>query len=326
MKKLLICGATGFIGHNLTDYFAQKYKIYGIYHNRFPHNTHNINWIQADLTNRIDVERSLEGMGIVIQSAAYTTCSKEAVSKPYLFVTDNAVMNALILEASFKHNIEHLIFLSCSVMYRSNFLPQEETDFDFHALTTYNPYFGPALTKVYIEKLCEFYATLGRTKYTAIRHSNIIGPYDKFDLKKGHVFAATMKKVIDAKNGQRIKVWGNGEESKDFLYVSDLINAIHLVIKKQKDPFKLYNIGSGLPTTITELVKKIITYSKKKLTIVYSKNKPSIRTEIYLDSTKARKELGWKQKISLDEGIKQTWDWCNLETACDCVGEKRSRK
>ena len=71
--------------------------------------------------------------------------------------------------------------------------------------------------------MCEFYSRLGRNKYTLIRHSNIYGPNDKFDLKKSHVFGASLNKVVNCKNNF-VNIWGDGKESRDLLYISDLIN------------------------------------------------------------------------------------------------------
>ena len=92
----------------------------------------------------------------------------------------------------------------------------------------------------YREK-CEFYSRLGKNKYTIIRHSNVYGPYDKYDLKKSHVFGATVSKVINTKNGD-IKIWGNGEEKRDLMYVGDLSTIIFLAIKKQKKIFLVYSM------------------------------------------------------------------------------------
>ena len=65
--------------------------------------------------------------------------------------------------------------------------------------------------------MCEFYSNLSKTKYTVIRHSNIYGPYDKFDLEKSHVFGATLTKVMNGK--ERVTVWGTGREGRDLLYI-----------------------------------------------------------------------------------------------------------
>ena len=170
------------------------------------------------LTNREDVDELLKpGYDILVQAAATTSGAKEIVNKPYYHVTDNAVMNSLIFRSAFEHNIGHVIFFSCTVMHQSSDKPLKEDDFDANK-GMHPRYFGVGWTKVYIEKMCEFYSRISSTKYTVVRHSNIFGPYDKFDLERSHVFGATMTKVMTAKDGGKIVVWGTGEEERDLLY------------------------------------------------------------------------------------------------------------
>jgi len=310
-KKLLICGATGFIGRNLAEHFAQAegFEVYGTYFKSPPLENNKIKMIYADLTNRNDVERAIEGMDVLIQAAATTSGAKDIVSKPYYHVTDNAVMNSLIFRAAFERKVPRVIFFSCTVMYQSGEVAMRECDFDANA-EMYPNYFGVGWTKVYIEKMCEFYSRIGPTQYTAIRHSNIYGPWDKYDLEKSHVFGATMTKVLTAKDG-RIVVWGTGEEERDLLYVSDLVHFVELAIERQKTKFGLYNVGLGRAISVAELVKKIVVISGKCIAIEYDLSKPSLKTGLFLDTAKAADELGWAPKVGLDEGIRKTMDWYN---------------
>ena len=160
----------------------------------------------------------------------------------------------------------------------------------------------------YILRRCVNFMRLGRNRYTVIRHSNIYGPYDKFDLEKSHVFGATITKVMTAQDG-KIKVWGSGEEERDLLFVSDLVRFVELALSKQKNNFDLYNVGYGRSIAIKDLVQKIIDISDKQLVIEYDLSKPSIKTKLCLDSTKAKEKLGWEPRVSLEEGIKKTMEW-----------------
>jgi len=186
-------------------------------------------------------------------------------------------------------------------------MPLKEIDFDANR-EIYPNYFGVAWNKVYLEKMCEFYARLDRNKYTAIRHSNIYGPYDKYDLEKSHVLGATITKVMTAKDG-RIKVWGTGEERRDLLYVSDLVKFVELAIFRQGNSFELYNVGYGSSISIKDLVNKIIDYSDKQLSIEHDLSKPSNKTALCLDCEKAKEELGWEPQMSLEEGVRKTIEW-----------------
>ncbi|MFH1351961.1 MAG: NAD-dependent epimerase/dehydratase family protein [bacterium] len=309
-RKILVCGSTGFIGRNVAEYFAalDGCKVYGTYFKSEPLDNPKIKMIEADLTNRDDVSGAIKGMDIVIQAAATTSGAKDIVTKPYYHVTDNAVMNALIFRAAYDCKIKHAVFLSCTTMYQSSDIPVKETDFDANE-EIYPNYFGGAWTKVYNEKMCEFYSGIGTTKYTVIRHSNIYGPYDKFDLERSHVFGATVTKVMTAGECGKITVWGQGYEERDLLYVSDLVNFIDIAMDKQKSKFEIYNVGMGYSVSVRDLVKKIIGCAGKNLKVEYDESKPSIKTKLCLDTAKAKRELGWEPEVSLNEGISRAIEW-----------------
>lgn len=306
-KRMLVCGASGFIGRNLFEYFSKRndFEVIGTYHRRKFGNLSNL--IQADLTKKQDVEKILKGVDILIQAAATTSGSKDIVEKPYLHVTGNAVMNAHLFQAAYEHNVSQVIFFSCTVMYPILNRPIKESDLKLDD-GIYQKYFGVGWTKIYIEKLCEFYSRLGKTKFTVIRHSNIYGPYDKFDLLKSHVFGATVTKVMTNKSG-RIIVWGEGKEERDLLYVSDLVNFVNLVIDKQDYSFDIFNAGLGKSISVKDLVSKIIKISGNKLIVKFDRTKPTIATKLVLNINKAKKKFGWSPKISLDEGINKTLSW-----------------
>ncbi len=307
-KKILICGATGFIGRNLIENLSKNknYKIYATYNKKNKFKLKNIKWIKGDLRNDTFSKRVTKNIDIIIQAAATTTGSKDVVMQPFVHVTDNAVMNAYLFRNAYINKVKHVIFFSCTTMYKSskksikenNFNPLKDID---------HKYFGVATTKVYNENMCDFFSRLGNTKYTAIRHSNIYGPYDKYDLERSHVFGATITKVMTAK--KEVVVWGKGTEERDLLHIDDLVNFVKLVIQKQKGKFQLFNCGVGYSISINNLVKKIIKISKKKLKIKYDLTKPTIPTHLSVNCDLAKKNLGCKPKIKLEDGIKSTVGW-----------------
>jgi nucleoside-diphosphate-sugar epimerase len=261
--------------------------------------------IQADLTDKSQIEKVVQGMDVIIQGAAVTTGAKDTITRPYLHVTDNAVMNALLFRAAFEHKVKHVIFFSCTTMYSPSPDPLREEDFNHQIIPKYH---GVAWTKVYNEKMCDFYSRIGSTKYTAIRHSNIYGPCDKFDLDRSHVFGATVNKVLNNTDGT-LTVWGDGSEGRDLLYVSDLLDFVELVIAKQTEKFELLNLGCGENIVIRDLVQKLIAASGKKIKIQYDTTKPTLNFNITLNCDKARKQFGWSPKVGLDEGIQKTLKW-----------------
>jgi len=313
VKKVLVCGATGFMGRNISEYFEKLdgFEVYATGLKRKLENWPSDRFFKVDLTNREQVKNLFESeqFDIVIQAAATTSGSKDIIEKPYLHVTDNAVMNSLILQACYDYNVGHFLFLSCGVMYNPERSPVTEEDFYLDE-GIFDKYFGVGWTKVYVEKMCQFFAGLGRTKHTAIRHSNTYGPYDKYDLEKSHMFGATITKVMNAEDGGEIVVWGDGlGTERDLLYVDDVVDFIHKAIEKQNDNYKLYNVGYGMSFSVKDIVEKIIAASGKSINITHDLTKPSINTKLALISDKAFKELGWSPKFTLDEGIAKTIEW-----------------
>lgn len=307
-KKVLICGATGFIGRNLTEQLSQRtdLEVHAVRFQRPEYHCPNVVWHQADLRKPEDIERVIQGVDIIIQAAATTSGSKDIVTRPYIHVTDNAVMNSYLFRAAFEHKVQQVIFFSCTVMYQSSEQALKESD--FNANNPLHPrYFGVGNTKLYIEKMCEFYAGISNTKFTAIRHSNIYGSHDKYDLERSHVFGATITKVMTAQD--KVVVWGTGEEERDLLHIDDLITFVDAAIAKQPEKYRLYNCGYGQAIPIKELVQKIVSYSGKNLKIEHDLSQPTIKTSLYLDCSLAKTELGWEPKVSLDEGIKRTLAW-----------------
>ena len=316
MKNVLICGASGFMGRNIANSFLKtgEYNVYGVGKKRVVENINDYKmFFTCDLTSKQGIDHVFNRgvcYDIVIQAAATTSGSKDIIERPYLHVTDNAVMNSLILQACYDYSVKHMLFLSCGVMYNPERSPVTENDFYLDE-GIFKNYFGVGWTKVYVEKMCEFFAGLERTKHTVIRHSNTYGPYDKYDLEKSHMFGATITKVLNASDDDEIIVWGDGTTERDLLYVDDVVDFIHLAIKNQDKTYDLFNVGMGKSFSVNEIVNKIIEHSGKKLTTKHDLDKPSINTKLAFNSDKAFNELGWKPKHSLDDGVKKTIVWYN---------------
>ena len=307
-KKLLILGASGFIGKNIAIYFSNKikYKVYGTYFKNKPH-IPGVILLKCDLTKKNQTDKIIKNSYIVIQAAATTSGAKDIIERPYIHVNDNSIMNSMVTRSAYDHNVKHVIVFSCTVMYQSSIKPIRESDLDLNK-ELYPNYFGGGWMKIFVEKMCEFYSRLGRNKYTLIRHSNIYGPNDKFDLKKSHVFGASLNKVVNCKNNE-ITIWGDGNESRDLLYISDLVNFVELAINNQKKNYALYNVGLGKLISINNLFKKMIKIHGKKIKIINDLSKKSLKNNVSLNCKQANKEIGWYPKITLDAGIKKTLKW-----------------
>lgn len=308
-RKVLVCGATGFIGRNLAEALADsgEYEVYGTHFKRPPIDHPGVQSVYADLTRQDDVDRVVKGMDIIVQAAATTSGAGDIINRPYIHTADNAVMNSHILRSAFDHSVGHVLFFSCTIMYESSSAPIREDDFDISAPLP-PQYFGAGWTKLYIEKMCEFYSRLGRTRFTVMRHSNIYGPHDKYDLERSHVFGATMTKVLTNQDGKLV-CWGPGTEERDLLHVDDLAAFVQAAMQKQESDYELVNVGLGESVSIKDLVHRIIDCSGKDISVEHDLSKPHIPTKICLDISNAKRDFGWEPKIGLDEGIRQTMQW-----------------
>lgn len=307
----MVLGASGFVGFSLFEALTRRedLDVWGTCQtNRYGRiNPYSEKLTKADLTKEKEVNKILSlGFDVVIQAAAYSTGARDAKERPYIQITPNAVVNSWVFQAAFDNNVSQVIFPSCSVMYPSRDEPSKETDADRNNL--FGPYFGAANMKLYSEAMCQFFAGLGRTRFTVIRPSNIYGPYDRFDPERSHVFGATIRKVLEAQDG-KVVVWGQGQEVRDFLYVSDFIRFVERVIDQQDYTFDVFNAASGEAVTIRELVEKVIKASGKDLEIVYDPSGPTIGTKIRMNINKAIEKFGWQPQVSLDEGIARTIAW-----------------
>lgn len=307
--KVLVCGATGFVGRNVTETLAQRpdLEVHAVRFTRPAYDCAGVTWHQADLRDASAVAAVIPQMDVVIQAAATTSGAAEIVARPYVHVTDNAVMNSLLLRACYDHGVKHFVFFSCSIMYPSASRPWLETDWDA-SMAIHPRYLGAAWTKIYLERMCEFYASLGKTRHTVVRHTNIYGPYDKFDLERSHVFGATVTKVMTNRDG-RIVVWGNGEEARDLLYVDDLVEFVERAFRNQTAAYEMFHASSGIAVPVKDLVRMIVHASGRDLRIEHDRSKPSIATSLSLNSTRAAEMLGWRPRVPLEEGIRRTLAW-----------------
>ena len=309
-NKLLICGATGFVGRNMVEYFADNpdYEVHATHNMRPKFQHQNVRWHKANLTNEREVGCLLAKIkpDQMVQAAATTSGAKDIVSRPYIHVTDNAVMNSYLFRSAVEHGVKHVLFFSCTVMYQSSVVPIKETDYDAN-LPVHPRYFGVAHTKLYLEKMCEFYSSLGETKFTVVRHSNVFGPYDKYDFERSHFFGANVSKVMTSDG--KISVWGTGEEERDLMFVSDLCRFIDFAIAKQKAPYQMYHCGSGQAYSVLDVVKMIIAASGKNIEITHDLSMPTIKTSLCLDCSLANKELGWQAETQLMNGIEDSIAW-----------------
>lgn len=307
MKKVLVCGGSGFIGINVVKFFTNKnYKIFATYNTKKPKKLYGAIWIKANLISQKDVKKVIKNCDVLIQCAGVSSGAKNMVTKPFMLTGSNVVMNSLLLKEAVQNKVKHFIFLSCSVMYHHSNKKLKETDYDPRK-KLHKVYEGMALTKVYIENMCKFYAERSNTKFSVLRHTNIYGPHDKFENTNAHFMSSAISRSNYA--SKKMVVWGSGKEKRDFLYIEDLCSAINSIINKQNTKFDLVNVSYGKAFSVGNIVKRIKTIMGKKYSIFFDKKKPNIKINILIDNSKMIRKYKWKPKFLIENGIKKTVSW-----------------
>ncbi|MFO0989000.1 MAG: NAD(P)-dependent oxidoreductase [Alphaproteobacteria bacterium] len=309
-KRIVVCGATGFIGRNLVERLAADpgVELVAVRHRRPGYDLPGLRWIDADLTRDEGARAAVAGADVVIQAAATTSGAKDIVERPYIHATDNAVMNSLLLRACHEAKVGHFVFFSCSVMYQPSERPVRETDFDL-SRPLFPSYVAAGWTKIYVERMCEMYAGFGRLRCTALRHSNVYGPHDKFDLDRSHMLGATVTKAMTAPEGGTLTVWGTSEGGT--YYVGDLVRCVEMVMVRQTTPFALYNVGFGEAVKVRDVVERVIAATGRRRHRARS-FAASIPFSLALDSSRIGAEIGWRAEI----GLARTIDYWSEESPC----------
>jgi len=306
-KKVLVTGGTGFVGtHIVQELLKQDAKVRVPVHKRpLIIKDKRIETIPANLTRQEDCIAAVKDVDYVFHAAGAVAAAGVMVSNPMSAITMNLILTVQMLQAAWTANVERFLVFSSSTAYPAADYPIKEEE--MWVGPTYSFYFGYGWMRRYFERLGEFVASKSKVKVAIVRPTAVYGRWDNFDLETGHVIPALIRKAVE--KADPYEVWGNGDEVRDFLHVSDLARGCLLMLEKcaECDPI---NIGYGKAMTIKEIVHtilKTVGYSEAK--IVFNTSKPSAIPFRMVDTSKARTVLGFEPTVSLEDGIKDTVDW-----------------
>jgi len=223
------------------------------------------------------------------------------------FIYDNLEIQNNLIHASYLSGIKNLIFLGSSCIYpKLSKQPIKENYLLSDYLEPTNESY--AIAKIAGLKMCEAYNFQFGTNYKCLMPCNLFGPGDNYDEYNSHFFPALIKKIHFAKqkNISNIKLWGDGTPKRELMYVDDLADAAIYFLKK-KTKHTLINIGSGIEMKIIDYAKFISKELNFKIQIKFDKSKPNGTPRKLIDSTLAS-SYGWKAKVSLRKGFKETYN------------------
>ncbi|RIA35358.1 GDP-L-fucose synthase [Hephaestia caeni] len=227
---------------------------------------------------------------------------------PADFLYDNLMIEANVIEAAHRQNVEKLLFLGSSCIYpKFADQPIVEDSLLTGALEPTNAWY--AVAKIAGIKLCQAYRTQHDRDFISAMPTNLYGPGDNFDLQSSHVLPALIRKAHEAKLAgvTEMVIWGTGSPRREFLYVDDLADACVFLMKGYSD-HQHVNVGSGEDIAIYDLTRLVCEVVGFEGEIVKDPSKPDGTPRKLMSAAKLR-DLGWAPKTGLREGIAATYAW-----------------
>jgi len=235
-------------------------------------------------------------------------------SYPADFLRDNLQIQTAVIDAAWRHGVKKLLFLGSSCIY-PKFAPQPmpEDCLLTGPLEPTNEWY--AIAKIAGIKMCQAYRRQYGFDAICLMPTNLYGPGDNFDLANSHVLPALIRKFHEARasGAAEVVVWGSGTPRREFLHVDDLADAC-LFLMQRYDDERIINVGVGEDIAIAELaalVQRVVGFEGE---IVLDPSKPDGTPRKLLDVSRLH-ALGWRARIGLEDGIRETYQWYLAHTA-----------
>lgn len=228
------------------------------------------------------------------------------------FLYDNLMIETNVIHAAYQVGVKKLLFLGSSCIY-PKMAPQplkEDALLTGLLEETNEPY---AIAKIAGIKLCDAYRAQYGCHFISAMPTNLYGPNDNYDLKTSHVLPALIRKFHEAKkdNSPSVILWGTGSPLREFMHVDDLAEACTFLMQEFDQP-GFVNVGVGEDISILDLAKLIANIVGYEGKIEHDLSKPDGTPRKLMDVSKIN-ALGWKAKISLEEGIRTVYEECRDE-------------
>lgn len=299
--RILVLGGNGFIGSHLVDRLlaeGHRVRVFDRYQEIYRAPLADVEYCMADFGNRGLLANALLGVEIVYHLIS-TTLPKTSNDDPVFDVSSNVIESLFFLEECVKSKVRKVVFISSGGTVYGNpaILPIPED-------APTNPECSYGITKLTIEKYLALYQSRYGLDYTIVRPSN---PYGSRQNPSG-IQGAIPVFLANAHKGEPIRIWGDGEVVRDYLYIDDLIDAMYRVINTDSAE-KVFNIGSGRGSSLNEIVGILKKVTNRDITVRYEDRRNFDVPINYLDIEKARKILAWAPKTDLEDGMGRVWEF-----------------
>lgn len=306
MKKVLVCGSSGFIGHHLCRYLKKKgYWVRGV-------DIEMPNWEKEgdmdefyfmDLRSPLTCDEVTQGIDWVYQLAAMNGSIEMTTTNRAELVHNNALINLNMAEACWKNKVKRVFYSSSACVYP---IGLQDTD-KVHALTESdaypsNPDSEYGWEKLFSERVWQDYALDRGLEVRIARFINVYGPECLIDTLRSKAPMALTRKVVEAGEGGEVKIWGDGGQKRTFCYIDDLVRGIDKLMNS--DVTEPINLGSDHLISIDELVDIIAEIEGVSVKKVHQLDKvQGVRTR-QANLAKARKLLGWDNRVDIKDGLR----------------------
>jgi dTDP-glucose 4,6-dehydratase len=307
--KVLVTGGAGFIGSNFvrlvlnTRPDAEIINFDKLTYAGNPESLADIaenpryRFIQGDIADSRDLEDAFQLRPDAVVNFAAETHVDRSIEDATPFLRTNIFGTQCLLEAARRHKLPRFIQISTDEVYGS--APSRESFTEHSVLDPRSPY---AASKASADHFVSAYANTYGVSAVILRGTNNYGPY-QFPEKLIPLM------IANAREDKPLPVYGDGLQERDWLFVEDYCRAIARALEEGKTG-EVYNVSAGAPQPNLKIVRTILAHLKKPDSLIkYVQDRPGHDRRYALDSSKIRRELGWKPEVHFDEGLRRTIDW-----------------
>lgn len=308
MSKILVLGANGFIGSHLVDSLVDqgdRVRAFDKFGSNNPNflNHKSIEKFEGDFLNRADIRTALKGIDYVFHMIS-TTTPATSEDDPFVDMDTNVRMSIELLEECVSAKIKKIIFPSTG----GAIYGDTKSDAPIDENTIPKPISPYAIGKLTIENYLRYFNKKFNLSTLTYRISNPYGERHSPSSRQG-VIPIFLELIA---NDRPITVLGDGLMVRDYIYVKDVARLTSKSFKDAKLP--LYNLGSGQGVTVDRLVKIIKKVTKKDIKIKRHPKPPTFVQKVILDTALFKKEFNLRPEVSLEEGVKMTWEYIQSQT------------
>lgn len=287
--KVLVTGGAGFIGSHIADKFDDVRVLDNLSSGSLKNLSKRVDFIKGDITDYNIVNKAMKDIDYVFHLAAFVSVN-ESMIFPEKTYEVNVKGTENVLKAAKENNVKKVIYTSTAAVYGDNpNLPLNENS----KLNPLSPY---GKTKIEAEKLCLEHNAV------CLRPFNVFGPRQNPDSPYSGVISIFVKNALQNKD---IVIYGDGSQTRDFIFVEDAVKANLLAMKNGNG---VYNVGTGTKVSINELAKKIIELTGSKSKIIHSEERKGDIKHSLSDISKI-KEIGFDVDSDFEEGLRKTIEW-----------------